>query len=547
MFLILQLTLLLFIFLFLNLFAFLFAKKVLIELVIDAAIILIIFSFFLLCFSLFFHVQFEIEYTYWINCLLLKVKWSFLLDNLNSLMLVFICLIATFVILFSLDYLYTDPFLIKFISYLFLFTFFMLILITGQHFLQLFLGWEGVGLCSYLLISFWSTRINAHKSALKALVINRVGDIFLLFAFSFIFYYMRSLDFNFLFLIVPYFQKIYIDFFFLRLSLLSIICFFLLIGAIGKSAQIGLHTWLPDAMEGPTPVSALIHAATMVTAGVFLIVKCSFFFEYSNNILLLIIFIGGLTAIFASTVGFVQYDIKKIIAYSTCSQLGLMFFICGLSCYNLGFFHLLTHACFKALLFLVAGAIIHQLHDEQDFRKYGGLLNLLPFLYIILIIGSFSLMGFPFLAGFYSKDLIIESILFFDYDFIFFLQFLILIITIGTCLYSLRILFKTFFWSPNGFFINYIAFHNISFFIFFILLILAILSIFIGFLLSEIFSISGSLFFSNNIFYLPKNYFLIENEFLPYYIKLIPLILSFSITFGYLCVSELKQFFFFFL
>jgi proton-translocating NADH-quinone oxidoreductase chain L len=538
MFVILTLSLLLGLFVFLNCFSYLFSKNILINFIIDSILCLFFFSFFVFLFNFIYNVQYEIEYVFWINIFLLKIKWSFFCDNFISLMLFVVCLIAGFVVLFSIDYLYTDPFLVKFLSYLFLFTFFMIILITGQHFLHLFLGWEGVGLCSYLLISFWSTRQNANKSALKALIINRIGDIFLLFAFGYIYFYFRSLDFSLLFLLIPYFQFYYFYFFSYQINLISLICFFLLVGAIGKSAQFGLHTWLPDAMEGPTPVSALIHAATMVTAGVFLIIKCSFFFEFSNSILLLITFIGGLTAIFASTIGVMQYDLKKVIAYSTCSQLGLMFFICGLSCYTIGFFHLLTHACFKALLFLVAGAIIHQVQDEQDIRKFGGLFQLLPFLYTILIIGSCALMGFPFLAGFYSKDLIIESILFFDYEFNLFFKGMILIITLFTCIYSMRLIYKSFFWFPNGFKKTFITFHKISFFIFFVLFFLACFSILFGFVFSEIFSISGSLYFSNNIYFFFKHNYLLENEFLPYYIKLIPLLLSCSLCFIYILINE---------
>lgn len=481
MFLSLQLSLLIFLFLFLNLFSVQFSRSILLDFILDGVLLLFLFCFFLIIGNLFYGIQYEVEYFYQFNLFLLKVKQGFFCDNMISLIFCIVCIIAGFVILFSFDYLYLDPFFLKFLSYLFLFTFFMLILITGQSFLQLFLGQEGVGLCSFLLISFQSTRVNAHKAAVKALVINRIGDIFLLFAFSYLWLYFRTLDFSVIFLLVPYFQFYYISFQFWEIKLLNLICFFLLIGAVGKSAQLGLHTWLPDAMEGPTPVSALIHAATMVTAGVFLLVKCSFLFEYSDPILLLIFFQGGLTSLFASTIGCVQYDIKKVIAYSTRSQSGLMFFICGLSCYSLGFFHLLTHACFKALLFLIAGALIHQMQDEQDLRKFGGLVVFLPFLSNTMLLGSFALMGFPFLAGYYSKDLIIESILLVDYDFSFFVKILVCFITAGTCLYSLRLFVRSFFWIPNGFFLFYQRLHRNTFFIFFILFLLAVLSIFIGF------------------------------------------------------------------
>lgn len=531
MFLILQLSLLLFIFCFINCFSFQFSRRILHDLILDSVFCIIILNFLLLICNFFYHIQYEIEYFYQFNIQLLKLKQCFFFDNYICLIFFFVCLIAVFVILFSIDYMQTDPFFLKFISYLFLFTFFMLILITGQNFIQLFLGQEGVGLCSFLLIGFQHTRVNAHKSAVKALVINRIGDIFLLFACSLIFFYFRTLDFSVVFLLAPYMQFYNINFFFQQVPLLDIICFFFLIGAVGKSAQIGLHTQLPDAMEGPTPVSALIHAATMVTAGIFLIIKCSFLFEYCEKILLLIFFQGGLTAIFASTIGLAQYDIKKVIAYSTCSQLGLMFCICGLSCYSLGFFHLLTHACFKALLFLTAGALIHQLQDEQDFRKYGNLFLVLPFLYNSIVLGSLALMGFPFLAGYYSKDLIIESIFLLNFDFSFSFKQLICLITLGTCLYSLRLIRYSFFNYSFGFFYFFKFFHTSTFFIFQVLNCLIFLSIFIGFLFSEIFAVSGNLFFNTNIFCLQQHSFLLENEFLNTQVKLAPLYISIGIFF----------------
>jgi proton-translocating NADH-quinone oxidoreductase chain L len=301
-----------------------------------------------------------------------------------------------------------DPHLPKFMSYISLFTFFMLMLVTANNFLQLFLGWEGVGLCSFLLISFWHTRIQANKAAIKAMVVNRIGDFGLLFGILLIFDVFKTIEFHSVFALAPYFYKKYFMFLGLNLNILTTVGFLLFIGAMGKSAQIGLHTWLPDAMEGPTPVSALIHAATMVTAGVFLIIRCSPLFEYTPSILTLITSVGAITAFFAASIGLVQNDIKKIIAYSTCSQLGYMIFACGLSGYSVGLFHLFNHAFFKALLFLSAGSIIHGLANEQDLRKMGGLLQGMSFTYINFVIGSLALMGFPFLAGFYSKDVILE-------------------------------------------------------------------------------------------------------------------------------------------
>ncbi len=333
----------------------------------------------------------------WIDNGLLIVDWSFSIDNLTIIMLIVVNSVSFIVHLYSTDYMGNDPHVSRFMSYLSLFTFFMIILITGDNLVLLFLGWEGVGLCSYLLISFWFTRIQANKSAIKALIINRISDFALTFGIISVFHVFRSLNFNVVFALIPFFANESFIFWGVSVNIISAISLLLFIGAMGKSAQIGLHTWLPDAMEGPTPVSALIHAATMVTAGVFLLIKCSTIFEYSPNVLMYITFIGATTAFFSATVGLIQNDIKKVIAYSTCSQLGYMVFACGLSNYHVALFHLSNHAFFKALLFLSAGSIIHSLSNEQDMRKYGSLINLLPFTSIMLLIGSLSLMGFPFL------------------------------------------------------------------------------------------------------------------------------------------------------
>ena len=315
------------------------------------------------------------------------------------------CCVVTFVSsivhLYSTEYMEHDPHLPRFMSYLSLFTFFMLILITANNFLQMFVGWEGVGLSSYLLINFWFTRIQANKAAIKAMLVNRVGDFAILLAIFSIYFIFNTLDYEVIFTLVPLVLNYSVVIGFLKLPLLDLICILLFIGAMGKSAQLGLHTWLPDAMEGPTPVSALIHAATMVTAGVFLLARCSFIFEFSPVALNFVTFIGSLTAFFAATTGLFQNDMKKVIAYSTCSQLGYMIFSCGLSSYEVGVFHLSNHAFFKALLFLGAGSVIHAVNDEQDMRKLGGLQKLLPFSYAIMLIGSLALMGFPFLTGFY--------------------------------------------------------------------------------------------------------------------------------------------------
>lgn len=289
----------------------------------------------------------------------------------------------------------------------------MLVLITANNYVLMFMGWEGVGIFSYLLIGFWYTRTLALKASLKAVIVNKIGDIALLIAIGLILYFFGTVDFLKLKILVEYIIQykislIEIHFLSFHFSLISLICFFLLIAAVGKSAQFGLHTWLPDAMEGPTPVSALIHAATMVTAGVYLIVRTSFLFELSDFVRNIILIIGAFTALFGSAVACFQYDIKKIIAFSTCSQIGYMFLACGLSAYHVAMFHLFTHAFFKALLFLCAGSIIHSISDQQDIRKMGGLYKLLPITFAGTSIGLFSLMGLPFTSGFYSKDCIIE-------------------------------------------------------------------------------------------------------------------------------------------
>ena len=463
----------------------------------------------------------------WIKSDLFIVNWGFLFDSLTATMCVVITTISTLVHLYSCGYMAHDPHLSRFMSYLSLFTFFMLILVTADNFIQMFLGWEGVGLCSYLLISFWFTRIQANKSALKALIVNRVGDCGLLFGICILFYYFRSVDFNIVFSLAPFFENKTMFFFNFEFNIITLACLSLFVGAVGKSAQLGLHTWLPDAMEGPTPVSALIHAATMVTAGVFIIIRCSPLFEYSSTALLVISIFGALTTFFAATIGIVQNDIKKIIAYSTCSQLGYMIFTCGLSNYQLSLFHLVNHAFFKALLFLGAGAVIHSLSNEQDLRRMGGLRQLLPFTYSMLLIGSLALAGFPFLTGFYSKDIILEiSYAHFSVNGLFaywlgtFSAFL-------TAFYSTRLLYLVFLTDTNSYKFYIKHTHESSFLIAIPLMILATGSIFLGYLLKDLMIGAGSNFFFGAIFILPKNLILFDSEFTPIFIKLLPTILSF--------------------
>lgn len=463
----------------------------------------------------------------WFNVGPFFLEWTLLYDPVTSIMFLVVTFISLLVHFYSIDYMATDPHFPRFMAYLSLFTFFMLILVSADNFLQLFVGWEGVGLCSYLLISFWFTRVQANKAAIKALIVNRIGDFALIVGITLCFFLYKTLTFSIIFSLTPLIATNTIFIIFgSSYNIVDLICFFFFIGAVGKSAQIGLHTWLPDAMEGPTPVSALIHAATMVTAGVFLIIRCSPIFEYAPTILLVIAFIGAFTAFFASTIGLVQHDLKKIIAYSTCSQLGYMVFACGLSNYVLSFYHLTTHACFKALLFLCAGSVIHALSDEQDIRKMGGLRQLLPFTYTMMLIGSFALIGFPFLAGFYSKDLLIEvaaGSFFFGSNFVYWFA---TIAAIFTTIYSTRLLFFTFLDQPNGYRISFQNIHEAPFFMALPLFLLAILSIFVGFLFQEIFGGLGSFFFGNSIFILPEHFIVIEIEFFPWYIKIIPILFS---------------------
>jgi proton-translocating NADH-quinone oxidoreductase chain L len=490
---------------------------------------------------------FYITYGYWIRSDTLHVDWSFLFDSLSVTMLFVVTLISTLVHLYSSSYMSGDPHITRFMSYLSLFTFFMIILVTADNFLQLFLGWEGVGICSYLLINFWFTRVQANKAALKALILNRVGDFSLMLAIIIIFIYFRTLDYSVVFVLAPFFINKTICLFSINFLLLDVICFFLFIAAVGKSAQLGLHTWLPDAMEGPTPVSALIHAATMVTAGIFLIIRCSPLFEYSKTVLSLIVIVGVITSFFAATVGLVQNDIKKIIAYSTCSQLGYMFFACGFSQYSLSLFHLSNHAFFKALLFLGAGAVIHSMNNEQDIRYMGNLDKFMPITYITMLIGSLSLAGFPFFSGFYSKDVILEVALVCYGTNATFTYWLATTAALFTSIYSFRLIILVFIVRTNSFKHVFSNVHEASKPILFSLILLSFFSIFSGYLTKEIFIGLGSDFFWDSILILPKHTYLIDIEFLPYTYKNIPTLFSLfgiGITFvSYSFISfELKKF-----
>ena len=462
----------------------------------------------------------------WVDSETLNVSWGFMFDSLTTVMLCVVLFVSTLVHLYSTEYMSHDPHLPRFMSYLSLFTFFMLILVTADNFIQMFVGWEGVGLCSFLLINFWFTRIQANKSAIKAMVLNRIGDFGLVLGILTIYVNYKALDYATIFSLTPFFADKSFLFLSYNFYVLDVICLLLFVGAIGKSAQLGLHTWLPDAMEGPTPVSALIHAATMVTAGVFLIARTSPIYEFSLLSLDIVTLSGAATAFFAASVGLLQNDLKKVIAYSTCSQLGYMVFACGLSNYSVGVFHLLNHAFFKALLFLGAGSVIHAMSDEQDMRKMGGLKFLIPFTYSIMIIGSLALMGFPFLAGFYSKDVILEV----AYSkFTITSHFSYILGTLSaflTAFYSIRLISLTFLVNTNAYKPVIQVARDSSYQISLALLLLTIPSMFVGFYFKDMLIGLGTDFWGNSIFVLPNNSNLIESEFIDQKYKLLPLLCS---------------------
>ncbi len=373
----------------------------------------------------------------------LVVKWQLRFDSLSVVMILLVNSVSFLVHLYSISYMSHDKHQQRFFAYLSLFTFFMLMLVTSNNLAQLFLGWEGVGLASYLLIGFWYKKESANLASMKAFIVNRVGDVGLAIGIFACYLTFGSIEFDTIFKDVPAFLRDNVNFFGFSIPNIDLIAVALFIGAMGKSAQLGLHTWLPDAMEGPTPVSALIHAATMVTAGVFLLARMSPVFEYSAFAKDIIIVVGALTCIFAASIALTQNDIKRVIAYSTCSQLGYMFFACGVGAYPAAIFHLFTHGFFKALLFLGAGSVIHAVHDEQDMQKMGGLRKKIPFTYIIMLIGTLAITGVPLLSGFYSKDMILESA-YAAHGLGEFAYILGIIAATFTAFYSWRLIFLTF-------------------------------------------------------------------------------------------------------
>ena len=438
----------------------------------------------------------------WINSGNLKVNWSIYIDPLSSIMLIVVTSVSSLVHIYSIGYMSHDLNKPRFMSYLSLFTFSMLMLVVSDNFLQLFFGWEGVGLCSYLLIGFWYKKETANNAAIKAFLVNRVGDFGLAIGIFLIFYYFGSVNYNEVFAKAAGSIDKDISFLGFNTNLITIVCLTLFIGAMGKSAQFLFHTWLPDAMEGPTPVSALIHAATMVTAGVFLVVRCSPLFEYSQVALNFVAITGMITAIFAASIALVQNDIKKIIAYSTCSQLGYMFFAAGVGAYHVAIFHLFTHAFFKALLFLGSGSVIHAFKDQQDIRLMGGVWKKLPYTWALMLIGTLALTGFPFLSGFYSKDAIIEFAFFKGTSIGYYAMSVGIFTAFLTAIYSWRLFFITFHGNYNNKDMPIEKTHESPLIMLLPLIILALGAVFAGYLFKEMLIGHHYLdFWKNSIFF----------------------------------------------
>ncbi len=468
----------------------------------------------------------------WINSGTFNVNWSIKIDALSSVMLVVVTLVSSIVHIYSIGYMSHDPHKQRFMSYLSLFTFSMLMLVTSDNFLQLFFGWEGVGLCSYFLIGFWFKKESANAAAIKAFVVNRVGDFGFALGIFLIFYLFGTVNYTEVFELIPQSLEKELSFLGINFNAINLVCILLFIGAMGKSAQIFLHTWLPDAMEGPTPVSALIHAATMVTAGVFLVVRCSPIYEYSPLALNIITIVGMSTAFFAATVALAQDDIKKIIAYSTCSQLGYMFFAAGVGAYNVAMFHLFTHAFFKALLFLGSGSVIHSFKDEQNINLMGGVWKKIPYTWVLMIIGTLALTGFPFLSGFYSKDAIIEFAYLRGNTAGYFAAGIGIFTALLTSIYSWRLLFKTFHGNYNNKKLNISSMHESPMVMIIPLIILAIGAIFSGFLFKDLFIgiESSSNFWKNSIFFLEP----LSHDHPPsWFILLTPILVILSIPIAY--------------
>jgi len=470
----------------------------------------------------------EVQHIYlfnWMTSGAFQVDWALRIDELTAMMVFTVSIVSFLIHVYSIGYMSHDSSIPRFFSYLSLFTFFMLALVTSDNFLQLYFGWEGVGLVSYLLIGFWYKRPSANAAAIKAFVVNRVGDFGLGLGILAIYLTVGSVSFDEVFAAAPGLVGTEFEFLGHSFDTLTVICILLFVGAMGKSAQFLLHTWLPDAMEGPTPVSALIHAATMVTAGVFLVARASPMFEYAPIALAVVTFVGATTCIFAATIAITQNDIKRVIAYSTCSQLGYMFFACGVSAYSAGMFHLTTHAFFKALLFLGAGSVIHAMSDEQDMRKMGGIWKAIPLTYALMWIGSLALAGVPPLAGFFSKDIILESAFAAHTGLGYYAFALGIVAAVLTALYSWRLIILTFHGKPRADEKVMAHVHESPPIMTIPLILLAVGAIISGYLLLPMVG-SHSDFWGTSILVLPQHHALEEAHHVAFWVKALPTIVA---------------------
>ncbi len=463
----------------------------------------------------------------WIDSGSMELSWELRADTLSLVMVLMVTVVSSMIHIYSVGYMSHDHSIPRFQSYLSLFTFFMLMLVTSNNLVQMFFGWEGVGLMSYLLIGFWFERPSACAAAIKAFVVNRVGDFGFALGIFATFLMFDTINFDVIFGLAEAQADQTINVFSGEFHALTVICLLLFVGAMGKSAQLGLHTWLPDAMEGPTPVSALIHAATMVTAGVFMVARLSPLFEHSDVALTVVTIVGASTAIFAATIGCVQNDIKRVIAYSTCSQLGYMFFALGVSAYSAGIFHLVTHAFFKALLFLGAGSVIHAMSDEQDMRKMGGLYKLIPVTYVMMWIGSLALAGvWPF-AGFFSKDIVLEAAwgahsAVGQYAF-----WLGIAAAFLTAFYSWRLLIMTFHGKPRADEVTMAHVHESPKVMLLPLMVLSVGAIFAGLGLYNWFVGAGTVDFWGNAIFVLEGHDALENaHHVPLWVKYLPLVVG---------------------
>ena len=471
----------------------------------------------------------------WISSDTFEVVWSLRFDQLTAVMVFVVNLVSCAVHFYSIGYMHGDPGIPRFFGYLSLFTFFMLMLVSADNLVQLYFGWEGVGLCSYFLIGFWYDRPAANAAAIKAFIVNRVGDFGFALGIMGVFLLFDTISYDAIFDAVPSKADTTLNFLGTDFHALTVLCILLFIGAMGKSAQLGLHTWLPDAMEGPTPVSALIHAATMVTAGIFMVVRLSPIFEYAPTALALVTIVGASTAFFAATVGLCQNDIKRVIAYSTCSQLGYMFFAVGVSAYSAAIFHLTTHAFFKALLFLGAGSVIHAMSGEQDMRKMGGIWRLVPLTYAVMWIGSLALAGIPFFAGYYSKDVIIEAAFAAGSGVGLYAFWLGIAAAVMTAFYSWRLLIMTFHGTPRADERVMAHVHESPKSMTIPLLVLAAGAIFAGIVGVESFvGDDAKLFWGESILVLPGHSALADSHYVPIWVKALPIVVGvFGIALAY--------------